>query len=658
MKRLSRSDAEIVVAKKKLDAIRQWMSKCERHDASRVMLLEGPSGSGKSAAVRLVAAEADREVHEWRAPVPTLWDDLRYNNIPSSSYSSKVDEFVAFIARAFRYSPLDLRLDPLENKEHQEIIQNQSNLGQKTLVKGCGGKHSKTSKNVILLIEDIPFVNNVDQSNQVHRILQQLLTRSASPVVFILPPSESGDRAAMRPCEAGKFCDGEAKWRGRSSPLSFLHSMSRELNFAGAVTVALNPVTVPRLAKALSVIARTENVKIPQSTLVDLAYAASGDIRCAITSLQLIALHKSGMNAISRDPKPVQAKTRTASMCGMHANERPHPKGSSKFARRDNVLSTFHALGKILHNKRRFPLRDATQGPTCMEEENYVSALHLETSKCALPPLDALAQCECGTTAIHMHPTLLREQSFYDPEMILFTSRLSTVSAIDFLFENYAEFMHDSGIGDAALGLGYMSDASSLQLWSSAKCFKMDDQLSGVYEQSHFIDSNKIGENIAGSVITRGVLFAPDPSRPEIRKWFQLRPPQASRVFRAASKNLFELQKNVVTASGAAFTTGSNLASAGAEMLPMVRIIASTGSSGGVMVPYLPKRWVNMQGEVVADRCPQNSKPHASRSDSPQRGTSISAGTAGMHRSMGDYPSFQTLTSGQPTSEVDEIADW
>ena len=99
----------------------------------------------------------------------------------------------------FRYSPLDLRLDPLENKEHQEIIQNQSNLGQKTLVKGCGGKHSKTSKNVILLIEDIPFVNNVDQSNQVHRILQQLLTRSASPVVFILPPSESGDRAAIAP---------------------------------------------------------------------------------------------------------------------------------------------------------------------------------------------------------------------------------------------------------------------------------------------------------------------------------------------------------------------------------------------------------------------------------------------------------------------------
>ena len=67
--------------------------------------LKGPSGSGKSAAVRLVAAEADREVHEWRAPVPTLWDDLRYNNIPSSSYSSKVDEFVAFIARAFSIFP-------------------------------------------------------------------------------------------------------------------------------------------------------------------------------------------------------------------------------------------------------------------------------------------------------------------------------------------------------------------------------------------------------------------------------------------------------------------------------------------------------------------------------------------------------------------------
>ena len=36
-------------------------------------LLVGPPGSGKSAALRLVARESSRGVHEWCAPVPTLW---------------------------------------------------------------------------------------------------------------------------------------------------------------------------------------------------------------------------------------------------------------------------------------------------------------------------------------------------------------------------------------------------------------------------------------------------------------------------------------------------------------------------------------------------------------------------------------------------------
>ena len=107
----SRSEADIVVAKKKLDSIREWISNSEQPGASRIMLITGPSGSGKSAAVRLVAAETNLELHEWCAPVPTLWEDFRYIDLPSASYTSKVDEFLAFIARAFRYSPLDLGLE-------------------------------------------------------------------------------------------------------------------------------------------------------------------------------------------------------------------------------------------------------------------------------------------------------------------------------------------------------------------------------------------------------------------------------------------------------------------------------------------------------------------------------------------------------------------
>ena len=58
----SRSEADIVVAKKKLDSIREWISNSEKPGASRIMLITGPSGSGKSAAVRLVAAETNLEL--------------------------------------------------------------------------------------------------------------------------------------------------------------------------------------------------------------------------------------------------------------------------------------------------------------------------------------------------------------------------------------------------------------------------------------------------------------------------------------------------------------------------------------------------------------------------------------------------------------------
>ena len=65
-----RTEADIVVAKKKLDALREWLRACDRPGAPRVVLVVGPSGCGKTAAVRLVAAEAGRDVHEWRPRSP------------------------------------------------------------------------------------------------------------------------------------------------------------------------------------------------------------------------------------------------------------------------------------------------------------------------------------------------------------------------------------------------------------------------------------------------------------------------------------------------------------------------------------------------------------------------------------------------------------
>jgi cell cycle checkpoint protein len=99
-----------VVAKKKLDSLRDWLKGCDTpcNGTPRVVLLVGPPGSGKSAALRLVAAEAGRGVHEWCAPTPTLWSEFKHANAPGVAYSSKVDDFAAFVTRA-RASPREQR---------------------------------------------------------------------------------------------------------------------------------------------------------------------------------------------------------------------------------------------------------------------------------------------------------------------------------------------------------------------------------------------------------------------------------------------------------------------------------------------------------------------------------------------------------------------
>ena len=113
------SEATIVVAKKKLDVLREWFAGWDAprrlSTTPRVLLVVGPPGSGKSAAIRLVAREFRRGVHEWRAPVPTLWEEHKHahggadwgtNASAAPAYSSKLDDFAAFVQRASRYAPL------------------------------------------------------------------------------------------------------------------------------------------------------------------------------------------------------------------------------------------------------------------------------------------------------------------------------------------------------------------------------------------------------------------------------------------------------------------------------------------------------------------------------------------------------------------------
>ena len=51
--------------RKKLELLRSWFAKFGIPGEPRIMLITGPSGSGKSVAIRLIAAEANKRLLEW-----------------------------------------------------------------------------------------------------------------------------------------------------------------------------------------------------------------------------------------------------------------------------------------------------------------------------------------------------------------------------------------------------------------------------------------------------------------------------------------------------------------------------------------------------------------------------------------------------------------
>lgn len=109
------SSAELAMHKKKVEEIRQWL---EQADASlqlglppspRMLVLSGPPGAAKSAALRTVAGELGFELCEWLEGRTLRWvaptDDWTGGDRPSADntgYESRLSQFGHFLSSSLR----------------------------------------------------------------------------------------------------------------------------------------------------------------------------------------------------------------------------------------------------------------------------------------------------------------------------------------------------------------------------------------------------------------------------------------------------------------------------------------------------------------------------------------------------------------------------
>lgn len=446
-----RSLQELAVHKKKVEEVKTWFEetlKTAKDGSSNcVLIITGQAGVGKSATVHVIASQIGAQLCEWNTPTPTLWQEHLHTSSAGLSYTSKLDEFENFVERVRKYGFISSSFS--------------------------GGRKSSA----VLVIDDLPVTSGRAAFERLQSCLVLLVRSTRVPTVILITDcgnEDSSDNTARR-----------------------LEELQLSLQNAGANKVAFNPITNNSIKKTLTRICRQEKCNVNAEDIDQIAKASGGDIRHAITSLQLFCLKpQQVLNISSSDP---------ASNCKKEANElNVLCDGFSSPYGRDETLTLFHALGKFLHNKR--------------ESES----------------IDTLDQ-----EAYHVHEKFSRLPLKMDaPEKILSQAHGQARPIADFLHENVLDFLDDEAMDDAWAVASYLGDADVL--FASFRG-----------NLARYNEAENILQSAAASVAVRGVLYGN--SHPSASRWHAIRKPKLWQIEQSSSSN----QKEMANQRYLAYSTSS-----------------------------------------------------------------------------------------------------
>ncbi|XP_020871819.1 cell cycle checkpoint protein RAD17 isoform X2 [Arabidopsis lyrata subsp. lyrata] len=438
---------ELAVHKKKVEQVKLWFE--ESLDFSKdglrnnVLLVTGQAGVGKSATIHLIASILGVTVYEWNAPIPTIWQEHVHNSSSGLKYTSKLDEFENFVESTRKYG----------------VMASSSTEGIKAPV--------------ILLIDDLPLANGRHACERLQNCLLLLVRSTQIPTVILITDYDKADSSDQT---------------ARS-----MEDAQSSLERAGALKVAFNPITKNSIKKALQRICREEHCKVTTMEIDQMASASGGDIRHAITSLQLFSVKPDLNHTKIKSPRPGMDDS-------YHGNEQTMYSGldsgiSSCFGR-DETLSLFHALGKFLHNKR--------------ETDNVI------VSDCS----NSLVHDEFARLPLKMDA----------PEKVLSQAHGQAGRVVDFLHEN--DFVSEGAIEDAWCVSSYLADADLLLA-------DLRGKMSGHNK------TEDVPQSAGASVAVRGVLYGN--KQPCSSRWHVIRKPKLWQVEQSSmqtKKNLRE-QRNI-----------------------------------------------------------------------------------------------------------------
>ena len=301
------------------------------------MILKGPSGAGKTVTVSLLSQILDYEISEWKNPVGSEYS--------SEAYRSMSAHFEEFMARSGSFDRLDLAGEVPVSAALPD-----------------GDVRARHSKGRIILLEEFPHVSlSTSSALRSFRsiLLQYLASQDFSkaqeeriiPVVMVITESRS--------CAIGTSDDNFTAHKLLGSEI---------LNHPCVSTIEFNPIAPTLLSKALDLVIQKEarhsgRRRVPGSSVLK-ELGQVGDVRSAIGTLEFLCLggneDEAWSGRVATRGKKGTTETSTTTLL-----ER---RNLQMVTQRESNLGLFHAVGKVVYNKRQDSSQSLPQPPDHMPE--------------------------------------------------------------------------------------------------------------------------------------------------------------------------------------------------------------------------------------------------------------------------------------------------
>lgn len=315
--------SELVVHKKKVADVHDWLEQAYSHRRQRILVLKGAAGTGKTTTIRLLAQNMKIEVTEWRNSAGA--------EMAAEGSASAVAQFTEFVGRAGRSGGLRLTSNLEDAVSDYDAMK-------------VDGVDSAAADRNLLLVEEFP--NTYSRGSSTLRSFRSTLAQylaspplpddqTPTPIVLVISETLLSTTTAM------------------SDSFTAHRLLGPELvNHPYLDMIEFNAVAPTLLTKALEAIVLKEARKSGRRRTPGLQVlkhlAESGDIRSAVSSLEFLCLR--GDDGDTWSSKVALGKQKKSKV------DVPLTKAEIEalklVSNRESTLGIFHAVGKVVYNKR------------------------------------------------------------------------------------------------------------------------------------------------------------------------------------------------------------------------------------------------------------------------------------------------------------------